>query len=121
MWLGLTESQERQQPNVGVYGITRNRRERRGLELLCIYCCVYGLHYAMYQDTTIPVPGQPSGWQRLLDGITRGLFGVVVIWQDAPELKAYCERHGVRLEVVDPFAYFQSLRARKVDIRRIRR
>ena len=96
-------------PRTGVYSTNGNRRGRRAIELLYVFCAVSGLHAFFYIDRRLLKEDEPSEWQRLLRDIAEGKLDVVITWLESPEMSAYCQQYGVRFEVVDPWTWYRAM------------
>jgi len=97
-------------PKAAVYSWYRNKRDKRAVELLYMFCAVTGLRPTMYLDKRTPKEGQPALWRQLCRDVEAGQYQVVMTWLDIPGMQEWCAERGVRYEQVDPFEFFSAMR-----------
>ena len=90
-----------------LYSVVRSDRDALAVTLMGYLCASYGWDHATYIDAKVSRSGSVStwNWDRLLDDIAKGLYDIVLLWQEVPGLEDYCNRYNTRLELVDPLRY----------------
>lgn len=112
-WLGETK------PKTAVYSTLHNKRDKRAVELLRIFCLFNDLHCVFYLDKKIPKPDEASAWKQLLDDVTNGKFETVMTWLSAPDMQRFCEGYNTKFVELDIFDWFQTMRTSKADNTRL--
>ena len=107
-----------ERPKTAVYSTTGSQRDRRAVELLRAFCALYSLRCVFYLDRKMPQEGQSNAWSRLLQDISEGKFDGVITWMQSPEMEQFCAEHGTKYLELDPFDWFQTMRAARVNILR---
>lgn len=99
---GMMTSLRNDRPKVALYALVRTQRERLCYVLARSFCVDCGWDYVEYVDNANPVVGDASAWWRLLADIESGQYYALVVFQDVPNLEAYCQHHGTNYALIHP-------------------
>lgn len=102
-------------PKTAVYSTLHNKKDKRAVELLRLFCLFHNLNCVFYLDKRIPKPDAPSQWQNLLDDVTNGKLETVMTWLSAPDMQQFCEGYNTRFVELDIFDWFKAMRTSKAD------
>lgn len=100
-------------PKAAVYCIVTSKRDNRAAQLLHAFCAVSGLRPTFYIDKRVPPSGQPPGWTQMCNDVASGQYDVVMVWQPVDGMDKWCDAQGVRYVEIEPFAFFNAMRAKR--------
>lgn len=94
---------------VALYCLERSKRDSLAHLLMFKWCMDSGLTTTEYIDKRMPQQGHYSEWYHMLNDVARGLYSMLVIWdeQHSESLDKYCEGYNTKVEVLLPFAYLE--------------
>ena len=86
-----------------VYCLLQSDLDAARVLRLCEHCYENRWPPTKYLDIQTRGENLPQ-WRKLLEDIAQGKIDVVVMYQSAPGLEAYCQKYGARVEKVTFFA-----------------